>query len=108
VSGQKERYGVTLLHTFGALGALAGATWATKQLNIATDAQATLVIGFVASGIAILAAIVALWGVYSQRVLTRRQATIAHLAALEADEYVRATITAFIGLTRKDKDQKTL
>jgi hypothetical protein len=48
------------------------------------EAVAIVVTGFVAG-------IIALWGVYSQRAITRRQATIEHIARLEADgDQIRA------------------
>jgi hypothetical protein len=43
-----------------------------------TDAQAILLTGF-------LAAVIAVWALFSQRAITRRQVTFEHIARLEAD-----------------------
>src|SRR5689334_14792250 len=49
-----------------------------QRLGTADEITAVLLTG-------ILAAIIALWGIYSQRAITRRQVTLEHIATLEAD-----------------------
>lgn len=80
---------------------LAGIAWATRTLSNLPEVKATLTVGAVGAGIAVVAAIISIWGVYSQRVLTRRQATIAHLAALAGDRSVNDTIQEFIRISRE-------
>lgn len=85
------------------LGWLFGGAAALRQAR-ATDPEATLFIGYLGAAVAILAAIIAVWGVYSQRVLTRRQTTIQHIAALRADSSIQETVQKFIELSRGNQN----
>jgi hypothetical protein len=78
-----------------------GAIAIAKSANT-SDVQATIFVGYIAAAIALSTAIIAIWGVYSQRVLARRQATIEHLARLEADGTVKENVRMFIDLTAQD------
>lgn len=81
-------------------GWLCGASYTLAQLKPVDSTIATLLVGFLAAILAILAALIAVWGVYSQRVLARRQATMTHITTTNADASVQKTISQFIGLTR--------
>jgi hypothetical protein len=91
--------GVFALST-GLLGFLIGSAWATAQAPKFDDPQAVLFAGLLAAAIALATALIAIWGVYSSRVIARRQATIEHLARQEADQITQRNIQAFIRLTR--------
>jgi Domain of unknown function (DUF4760) len=80
-------------------GFFVGSAYALAHLATITDPQAILVTGFIAAALALGTAIIAIWGVYSQRVLARRQATIEHIARLEADASAQEDIRTFITLT---------
>lgn len=69
-----------------------------------TDPQATLFVGYVGASVAFLAAVIAVWGVYSQRLLTRRQTTIEHLFCLKADGTIQANVQTYIRLSRGKKN----
>ena len=84
----------------GSIAFFAGIAWATRTISNLPEVKATLAVGAIGATIAVAAAIISIWGVYSQRVLTRRQATIAHLA-LAGDRSVNDTIQAFIKLSRE-------
>jgi hypothetical protein len=81
------------------LGWFSGSSWAILTLKTIDATAATLVAGLIAAGVAALAATIAIWGVYSQRVITRRQATIEHIARLKADRSIQDTIQQFIQLS---------
>ncbi len=78
----------------------------TQVWTVATksEANAIVVTGSVAGIIALLTAVVAIWGVYSQRVIARRQATIEHFARLDGDSVVQETIQKFITLSGTDEN----
>ena len=85
---------------FGAIGGLLfGGTFA---LSIAkqSDKMVTLYAGYIAASLAFIGSAIAIWGVYSQRVLTRRQTTVQHLACLMADGTIQANRRVFIEQSR--------
>ncbi|MBB5744658.1 DUF4760 domain-containing protein [Brevundimonas variabilis] len=84
-------------------GWLLGGAFALVQSR-GSDPQATLFIGYLGAAVALTAALIAIWGVYSQRVLTRRQTTIQHIAALRADSSIQATVQKFIELSRGNQN----
>lgn len=90
-----------------AAGAFLGSAWALRHFRTATETGATLFVGYVGAAVAIAAAIVAIWGVYSQRVLTRRQTTIQHIAALKADRSIQETIKKFIEISKGQDNMAT-
>ena len=83
-----------------ALGVFLGAGWATAHVPAFTDPEAVMVAGLLAAASALVRGLVAVWGVYSSRVIARRQATIEHLARQEADRVVQHNIQEFIKLAR--------
>jgi hypothetical protein len=76
----------------------AAAMWAQGET------YANLVIGALGALIAASATGGAVWAVYSQRVIARRQATVQHVARLDADAVVRETLSQFIALTKDTKN----
>jgi len=85
-------------------GWLTGAAATAQRLAENNATAATLFVGYIAVAVALAAAVIAVWGVYSQRVLTRRQTTIQHLATLAADSTVQDTIQKFIELSRGNQN----
>jgi Domain of unknown function (DUF4760) len=68
--------------------------WPWSEIGIASDeAGAALWVGW-------LAAVIALWGVISQRAITRRQLTIQLMAQAEADRDLIAARTRFTRITQ--------
>lgn len=78
---------------FSAFAGFAGAAafavlpskWPTFISASTTEAQATIITGLIGAAIAVIAAIVAIWGIASQRGLSRKQMTFQHLAQSESD-----------------------
>lgn len=69
------------------------------------DGQAaTLFIGYIGASITIGATIIAIWGVYSQRLITRRQTTVQHIFALKADASIQANVKLLIEESRGEKN----
>jgi hypothetical protein len=97
-------FGALVAALAGWAGWTLGAATTAQQLASSDDTAATLFVGHVGGGIAVAAAIIAVWGVYSQRVLTRRQATIQHIASLKADRSIQAEISKFIELSKGDEN----
>ncbi|HEY1224707.1 MAG TPA: DUF4760 domain-containing protein [Brevundimonas sp.] len=95
-------FGLVLAALTATAGWLSGAGYTAAQIAAKDSIAATLVVGYVAAGIALVAAVVAVWGVYSQRVVTRRQTTVQHIAALKADRSIQEQITKFIELTQQE------
>lgn len=85
------------------LGWLGGGAAALAHARTA-EPHATLFIGYIGAAIAGIAAVIAIWGVYSQRVLTRRQTTVEHLFSLKNDASVQANIQKFIALSRGNQN----
>lgn len=69
-----------------------------------TEVAATLMIGFGAAGLTVAATFIAIWGVYSQRWITRRQTTVQHLFALKADASIQANLATLIKAARGDQN----
>lgn len=69
-----------------------------------SDISATLFIGYVGAAITAAATLIAVWGVYSQRMITRRQTTVQHLFALKADTSIQLNIKQVIEASRGDKN----
>lgn len=98
---------------FGAIGGWIGGGISALAFAQASAEQATLFAGYIAAAVAFLATAIAIWGVYSQRVLTRRQTTVQHLAAMMADSTIQTNRRTFIEQSRNgqnlakwaDKDQ---
>lgn len=65
-----------------------------------SDVEATMITGLLASFVGALAVIIAVWGVVSSRAISRRQATLDHLARLEADGTVQRNRQKFNELVR--------
>lgn len=83
-------------------GWLFGSAHTANQIAANDNNAATLFVGYVAAAVALLAALVAVWGVYSQRVITRRQTTVQHIAALKADRSIQEQVRKFIELEKQD------
>lgn len=60
-----------------------------------TEAQATIITGLIGAVIALIAAIVAIWGIISQRALARKQLTFQHLAQSESDGSFQKALKIF-------------
>lgn len=69
-----------------------------------TEISATLMVGFGATAIAAAAAIITIWGVYSQRWLMRRQTTVQHLFAMKADASIQKNLATVIKASREDQN----
>lgn len=69
-----------------------------------SNTKATLLIGFVGASITIAATIIAVWGVYTQRAITRRQTTVQHLFALKADAATQANRKTLIEASRGNQN----
>lgn len=93
---------IVLGSAFGFGWMLGGAAALVKARQ--TEPQATLFIGYIGASVAFVAAVVAVWGVYSQRLLTRRQTTIEHLFCLKADGTIQSNVQTFIRLSQGKKN----
>lgn len=60
-----------------------------------TEAQATIITGMIGAFIALIAAIAAIWGIASQRGLSRKQLTFQHLAQSESDGSFQRALQIF-------------
>lgn len=69
--------------------------WPTLISDSLTEAQATIITGLIGALIALLAAIVAIWGIISQRALARKQLTFQHLAQSESDGSFQKALKIF-------------
>lgn len=69
---------------------------------VQNEAQATLLTGIITAVIATMATTIAVWGVISQRAITRRQVTFEQLARSEADGSFQIALRTFNEQARKD------
>lgn len=69
-----------------------------------TAVSATLMMGFIAASLTIAATVIAIWGVYSQRWITRRQTTVQHLFSLKADASIQRNLATLIKASRNDQN----
>lgn len=89
--------------------AVAGGVLGTLLVHVAesywprsfTETQAVLLTGLLATSVALLAVIIAVWGVVSSRAIARRQTTLSHLATLEADGSLQNARQKFNELVRE-------
>lgn len=92
----------------GAVGVLAGLLGPGAMRSVAgfsagrTEAEATLFTGVLGSSVALLAIAIAVWGVISQRALSRKQVTFEQLARSEADGSFQAALRTFNAESRTE------
>ncbi|RRN64679.1 DUF4760 domain-containing protein [Caulobacter sp. 602-1] len=88
----------------GVIGAAAFSYVQAHWPKSITDTEATLITGLLGSFVGFLAVVIAVWGVVSSRAISRRQATLDHLARLEADGTVQKNRQEFNRLVKEKGD----
>lgn len=81
-----------------------GSASALQQVAKTNGNAATLFIGYIGAAITLGATMIAIWGVYSQRIISRRQTTVQHIFALKADASIQANLKLLIEESRGEKN----